>query len=890
MGLFKKKKKKKIYSASIAAVKVFDKDALPDAKRRLVLEKIKKNLDAVDYVKSYANSGAAQLFEYYLSGKYRTGDRLPTATINSLGVSDEAIKAVIDDIEGTPVTVLSCTFDVPDDGNWVTYQLQEMIGYRADSQTVVVNDCCYTLADYEYNETTDLFDAILKALPGVVENVGQSTVVSVLAHDDEYDTETTVITNYRNLSQIVDEDIVTLYQEETVVSTESVLVLKDTVSPSVTYTNISETPLSDEGADLTYHCPAYKDDTGYYFCEYALPFIGLTKYWFYDYTTKIYPTLNPNILTSQEIETYPITLFRNGVFSVDEYDIGSKWIRSGNRNELVYRPATLTKTRYEETKRIFRSIGLDVDDVIENIEKNKDIDQLQDGFMTIGVAPANKHPIVSKILYETFDYFYNKLPPLNITTKSRYIYSIREGPYNTHFPWVPVLPIITKEVIGTPDTYTHSIKIVPTKFYRPEVKSITKRTDPLTGVTHSYVVFTRFRYYEVTGGVRTVPYDVLFPVYEEDGKFWIDYVYYTKVRNEEGEVVREIRHEIKLEVRFIGDTHCRVYFYDIHNLKSIVCKKQVNKDEVRTIIIGQLPLVRRVSFFEFRVTNEYQNPWTTYISRGGRGATVTLPFNDPDFILPIPVKAMANLNYLEQVSALSMSMYMMFYAARYDKITYYKSTGFGKFLGGVAIVVGIALSVISFGSSLNLSAAGAALTLATVLTALEPLLIGLALTIALKITSKVINDPTLKAAVTIALSVTAMYVGGGFDNFSFDFSTLSSLANMPIEAMNIYTKAKLDNIADKMKSLTGSSEAFQTAYNALTEKYESLLKSFNTGITTAQLTSMNQSEVANMEASLMSPSMLRYMLIEGYKDFDVIYKSSIDVFFAQQNNIGVLEL
>ena len=66
MGLFKKKKKKTVYSVSTAAAPMFDldKDLLNETIPKMVMQKIQTNQSAKDYILNYANGGASQLLSY----------------------------------------------------------------------------------------------------------------------------------------------------------------------------------------------------------------------------------------------------------------------------------------------------------------------------------------------------------------------------------------------------------------------------------------------------------------------------------------------------------------------------------------------------------------------------------------------------------------------------------------------------------------------------------------------------------------------------------------------------------------------------------------------------------------------------------------------------------
>ena len=118
--------------------------------------------------------------------------------------------------------------------------------------------------------------------------------------------------------------------------------------------------------------------------EYILTESNRTKLWAYDPRTKVYPHLKIDNYTTINYESYPVVMFRNGVFSVDEWNVSSKRIKSGNVTETVRRPSSITKKRYDETTEILKSIGISLEDLLEKVEENKDIDKLQDAFVKLG--------------------------------------------------------------------------------------------------------------------------------------------------------------------------------------------------------------------------------------------------------------------------------------------------------------------------------------------------------------------------------------------------------------------------------------------------------------------------------------------------------------------------
>ncbi len=140
MGFLKKKKTRKIYSTSIATTRVFQDDLLYQVKVKSILEKIQKDLDSRTYTLRYGNSGAAQLFQYYLSGLYNYSAHLPTSTMGAVGVSANVIENILSGIESESFTFTGADYTTPSDTFWVLWRLQQDINFASDSIANIISN------------------------------------------------------------------------------------------------------------------------------------------------------------------------------------------------------------------------------------------------------------------------------------------------------------------------------------------------------------------------------------------------------------------------------------------------------------------------------------------------------------------------------------------------------------------------------------------------------------------------------------------------------------------------------------------------------------------------------------------------------------------------------
>lgn len=189
--------------------------------------------------------------------------------------------------------------------------------------------------------------------------------------------------------------------------------------------------------------------------------------WIYNPATTIYPSLNTPVEVINNIEAYPIVMLRNEYFDVVDYKLSSK----NGRN----RPSTVTEARYKSTKQLLNEIGIDLEEITKSYSKNGDIDKIQDAFYTVGISPNNKAEIVSKVLFEMFDFISDKMPFIE-GEESGCSVGWKEMPFNAGFIWEPTGTTISKGVIGSLGTYKHTISgqnlILQKQITTTEVKTI----------------------------------------------------------------------------------------------------------------------------------------------------------------------------------------------------------------------------------------------------------------------------------------------------------------------------------------------------------------------------------------------------------------------------------
>lgn len=950
MGFLKKKKKKKVYSTSIATTRVFQDDLLYQVKVRSILEKIQKDLDSRTYTLRYGNSGAAQLFQYYLSGLYDYSDHLPTSTIGAVGVSANVIENILRGIESESFTFTGADYTTPSDTFWVLWRLQQDINYDVGLDLVTITTISggvpvknyYSIDSFEYDKTRGVFVVTLKTKLGFTILAHEEHVTTITNLNPTTDLKRTVVTKVMSYMNTANLEDVAVFVTETVLSDTTEEVPIGTETPDITIEPLPTTYYINPNLTITRTVSAYEDDEFYYMAEYILTESNRTKLWAYDPRTKVYPQLKIDNYTTINYESYPVVMFRNGVFSVDEWSVSSKRIQSGNVTETVRRPSSITKKRYEETTEILKSIGISLEDLLEKVEENKDIDKLQDAFVVIGVSPGavlkkvsdtqealNKlkvgttaykakkeeldnakdiSSITSQALYRMFDHIYKQLPPSNLGTKASYHLQIDENPYNARLSWVPQMPTTEKKVIGPTGTYSHSIK-------NETIKRQLSKLLP-------------FRRTILFGGALIV-YDPSWGRYEGSdrgpGNYKAEYLVETRADGSQWIYARRITKKFKdkppeyvmewQEVFPYDEHYMKVVYFEPYTAKNLIMQCQTSDTEVRTIRVGigdvlstMPPFLRknfersstptRSSILTRYVEEEYGGItfWENSISRGeDKSGIVRMDLDDENLVIPLPVFAVEQMTYVERVSLIAASFHLVFYAAQYDEITYYKSTFFGSFLSMIAMVVMVVIVIIAPPTAPMLiptsALVGMSAITVTMLAMMELMLIGLVLQVVLKIIASVVKDPALRTVLSVAAIIGTAALTGNFDGFTFDLKTAVQLTTLTVKGAEIYMGAEVESLAADLGRMQNSLIAFDKAYKERTEMFSNVFDSFNKGVSADFLVdlSIKPAQSTAQLSYCYSPSVVRDIMINGYRNFDALYKNDIEDFYKNRLQLGIID-
>ena len=948
MGFLKKKKTRKIYSTSIATTRVFQDDLLYQVKVKSILEKVQKDLDSRTYTLRYGNSGAAQLFQYYLSGLYNYSAHLPTSTIGAVGVSANVIENILRGIESESFTFTGADYTTPSDTFWVLWRLQQDINYDVGLDLVTITTISggvpvknyYRIDSFEYDKTRGVFVVTLKTKLGFTILAHKEHVTTITNLNPTTDLKRIVVTKVMSYMNTANLEDVAVFVTETVLSDTTEEVPIGTETPDITIEPLTTTYYANPNLTITRTVSAYEDDEFYYMAEYILTESNRTKLWAYDPRTKVYPQLKIDNYTTIKYESYPVVMFRNGVFSVDEWRVSSKRIQSGNVTETVRRPSSITKKRYEETTEILKSIGISLEDLLEKVEENKDVDKLQDAFAVIGVSPGavlkkvsdtqkalNKlkvgttaykakkeeldnakdiSSITSQALYRMFDHIYKQLPPSNLGTSASYHLQIDENPYNARLSWVPQMPTTEKKVIGPTGTYSHSIKNETIKRQLSKLLPFSRRTGWFGG--GAPVVYDPSWGRNPDSDRSHGSYKASYPIVTRaDGSQWIYARRITKkFWDKQPEYVMEWQ-----EVFPHDDRYMRVVYFEPYTAQNLIMQCQVSDTEVRTIRVGIGEYVPSTMSSCLRkyfgrsstdptgdIKEEYDGVafWENSISRGEeKRGLVRMALDDENLVIPLPVFAVEQMTYVERVSLIAASFHLVFYAAQYDEITYYKGTFFGNFLSMIAMAVMVVIAIIAPPTAPMLiptsALVGMSATTVTMLAMMELMLIGLVLQVVLKIIASVVKDPALRTVLSVAAIIGTAALTGNFEGFTFDLKTAAQLTTLTVKGAEIYMGAEVESLSADLGRMQNSLTAFDKAYKERTEMFSNVFDSFNKGVSADFLVdlSIKPAQSTAQLSYCYSPSVVRDIMINGYRNFDALYKNDIEDFYKNRLQLGIID-
>lgn len=791
-----------VYNISIISSKVYKDDFYENTRTKLILDKISNNLDAKKYILNYSEVGEKQFSKFYYKGKYDYLDYLPESTLQATAVPASKIERILENRLNKNVSIVDIVGMVPTDEDWCKYQMQVQYNYNIGKNYLIYNSKWYQYVKNVYDINSNIFKVYFNSISELKRITYRITETRITASTETTDNKHTIIKEeyYYYGNNIY------LYANSVVISETNVEIPKDSEENTITTLLVNEEIITNDVEERVFTVSNH-NNTRQYIVKYVVPSESREYYWIYDPTTNVYPEISSPLLETIEFEMYPVVMLRNNHFNVADYEktsIGS-----------TPRPPSVTKERYEDTIELLNSIGVSLEDLTKAYEDNENIGKLQDAFFLMGICPSNTEPIISKALYEMFDFVYDTLPYTD-TSKS-YAAVFKENPFNAAISWLPRPIEIRDEVIGNIGTHTHTIRnntIITTKstvqtvtclekWYNTCIKKLVE-TYKITKVTDAY-----------GNTLSTEVSDSSSSILLNDSEVFGDYE--------------------------IGTTET-INSTERSTVKDLIIKKQISKTQTKTLSL--------YSFTSF-----------TIIRHGGGNGGVTLSLDDKNLIIPLAVDVVNRLSLIERTQLLDKVVYLQFYAVQHIHLKWYQTSRFMSFINILSIAVTVIVSIVSFGS---MTAQTVTLTSA-LWAALKTIAIAGALYLAVKAIDTFVGDSTLKILLKVAATAIAMYIGGAFENFNFTDAV--QLANSTVDAVDTYIK-------DITTDLIGEIKEFSNLYQEKLEVFEDITKQLNSGLNVEDIVDVTiTSTDATLDVSkgIINPSVFYYIATNAYKDFDILY-------------------
>ena len=827
-----------IYATDVIAVKVIDKDFFHETQVRLALNYQEKGLDAITYANNFVKTGDTQFNKFYRYGDWDYEDYLPEGQINAVAINVAGVEDILKELHNDNIFIIDINTAIPNDTDWVKYQLQLLYNYDIGTDFLLYEGTYYNYGGQRYNSSTNYFDVTLKVIEETTVSYYTYTTITVTPIDDTTDNKNTLVESVVDFSSSTTGSIYKTVT--TVVSNTDEEVPKGSIGNSYNSVFDYNETVTIPASSITIGIPNH-GNRRLYVVKYTTTSDGVLHYWMYDPEDELYPEIDEPAVKSIDFDLLPIVMLRNSFFNVDEFD-------KTDKNDFS-RPPTVTEDRYEDTKNILGSVGLDVDAVIEAYSDNPDIDAIQDAFFMFGVSPSDTDsPVVSKTLNEIFDNIYDSSPFKGEGTS--YAMSVKENPFNASIGWEAGPIKIRKGKIGLVGDCTHSFSdgVANATVYKVTT------TTYLGSSSHGDAEST-FKHYKIETYYETIVTD---PFTGE--------IKSTTVEDYSVIITRTQEHIQP------GTTRVEVENYK-EDRKNLFINKQIDETRVRTLTIK--------NFKSFII-----------IRRGVENGGKEMLLDDKNLVIPLPKQVLDRLTLMEKTSLLGLSAYLIFFAVQHQHLEWYETEKFADALSMFSIVLTIVITIVSLGSL-----TGPSMVLSEALWALaESIAIGIGLQGALKLISELVDDPFLKMILTVAAVIAAVYLTGGFDNFSLhDVTTLCEIPAMAGDMM-------LGDITEQMSKLMGERESFNAEYSSRLDNFESINQQMNSGLSAFNIVDLSTNidmfnttggtNKKDASASVLSPSQFYYLALnQAAYNYDLLYTglydNTIHKFVANKLRLGV---
>lgn len=793
-------------------VRVFEKSEFMDTRTRLIAEKVRNDTGLLDMYWGYSYTGQNQYDRYLNYSKSDFLDYLPEGNIGSSGIEGSTvINALKADTGINTLAVERIDYGHLSNMLWAQWHFQENNGYDYASDILIANNKAYRIKSAVYNMDVNRIIVTFRTIPTVREVVIQRTVIDISHIDASNDrmvtTVSTETTKYTSTYEIISR---TVHTDTPTIDT----IPRGSESESETVETLSDTTVSVPNEEFTSYIMPPREVNYYQVVYRASSTDNKDTLWLCAVDDSRYNLSNPDKRIEYDIDLFPMVTLRNSKVDITDVNLESntsvKFKKEG---------------RYKQSKELLEQIGVPLDEIVEQYRNNDSIGDVYDVFFITGICPyqtmhndkdvaegiAFSKQAVAKLLYETVSYTYRCLPC--VQKGQTYYMTFSEEPFKGGVYWagVPVQTITghkTEVNEAVMDTRNIAINTVNLRKITSFVKTETVYTDndgyyygSMYGTT--YYIYS-YQSYEVqvegkvtgksiaealsgasstgSGQIRlsseldTLPeYQALLSSsYSNQYGYWYDdtspsYPSYVQI---------DLNSTAEISSMYVKKTI---------TVDSLVLDYQESPTEYRHIVLRDMHSL-------------------CFTDDVDAGLCAVNKVTQKDFFMPIPVKALEQLNLYDKSKLLSESFYLIFFAKVEQHLEFYETEAFASFLKIVGICIIIIVQIFTWWSGPSTS-----ITLTAVLMAvLKMVVIAVALTLAIHLIQAFVPDSRLKMALTAVAYVAAMYFGGGFDEFNF--STAMQLVEIPCKMAEMY-------VGDEMKKLQQDYSEFIESSTKAMEQY-----------------------------------------------------------------------
>ena len=466
------------------------------------------------------------------------------------------------------------------------------------------------------------------------------------------------------------------------------------------------------------------------------------------------PSLMLPVGGKETFKTFPITLLRHNYFSLDETHINVKNLPAGDRLFTVYRPSSITHETREDTDYTLNSLGLRLEYLLKTINENPDVQKISDAMVFCGIDPADKHPVTSKLLYDTIELLatkqniYTNVPPVipdeddDEEVVPDFMVTMGREPFNLALQWSSANKYTKDEVIGDVDSHSH--------------ESVTR--------THAWA------------------YNL-----ETEEKWYIG-TYDTPIGEPADKSNNESKSKVTSHTRDDDDDEDLI-IYSHQSYEVLIIKKQVTPEQVEVIEIVRLLGVTSIG-------RSYQGN-SNEAATGGR------------LIIPLPYEVYDAATPIEKIEVMERTLRFVFYAAQLhiQELKWYETSIFKAITIIIAFIIIILVNI-------YVPVGGQAIT-AGILGVLKSLAIGIAITIAIKILAAIIDIPFISQILAVVAIAVSIYTGyTDLSNFTHLISTAVQLVTIALSVVegiiNMKTQDILKDMQDLREKYTAKAEEYST--------------------------------------------------------------------------------